>query len=219
VTVFPVSAPSSQDESGGASAQAPAKATKEQLAAADAGEGKDRRSFWDRFRLAQVDQGKAASEATVEQKVEQVPKKKPVILEEVIVTGSRIPTTAKEGPQPVRVYTREQIDQSGQVTLADFLNTLPDVPRASPESSFGNNFAGRTTVNIHGLPQGTSLLLINGRRLETSGGGGAGGAYFDLGNIPLAAIERIDMMPVGASAIYGSDALAGAVNIIPQKGL
>jgi len=78
------------------------------------------------FRVAQVDQGQASEPSTVRQD-EQASKKKPVQLEEVVVTGSRIPHAAGEGPQEVKTYTKEQIDQSGQTTVADFLNSLPSV--------------------------------------------------------------------------------------------
>jgi iron complex outermembrane receptor protein len=169
-------------------------------------EGK--RSSSDGFRLAQVDQGQTPGPSTVEKQAEQASKKKPVILEEIIVTGSRIPTTAQEGAQPVRVYTQQQIDQSGQGTIAEFLSTLPDVSLNSIDSSLGN-YADQTSVRLHGLPVGTTLVLLNGRRVQINNYG-----FFDLNNIPVSAVERIEVLPVGASAIYGADSLAGAVNIV-----
>jgi iron complex outermembrane receptor protein len=129
-------------------------------------------------------------------------------LEGVVVTGSRIPRTAKEGSQEVRTYTKEQIDNSGQTTIADFLSTLPEVSTVSIDSPVGN-FADQTTVRLHGLPTGTTLVLLNGRRVEINNYG-----FFDLNNIPISAIERVEVMPVGSSAIYGADSLAGTVNII-----
>src|SRR5258705_2523535 len=90
--------------------------------------------FWDRFRLAQMDQGKAASDTSVEKQDEQASRKTLVQLEEVIVTGSRIPTLAGQGAQDVKIYTREKIEQSGQTTVANFLNTLPDVSIAVTEN-------------------------------------------------------------------------------------
>src|SRR5437773_411001 len=137
-----------------------------------------------------------------------------VFLEEVVVTGSRIPLTATEGSQDVKVYAREQIDQSGQTTVADFLNTLPDVSISTNENAF-QTFEGSTTVQLHGLPLGTTLLLINGRRVQTSGG--TFGTFFDLNNIPLVAVDRIEVVSEGSSAIYGSDAIAGVVNVILRK--
>jgi iron complex outermembrane receptor protein len=169
------------------------------------------KSFWDRFRLAQVDQGQSSGPSTVEKQDDQAAKKKPV-LEEVIVTGSRIPLLAgQRSVQPVRSYTRDVIESSGQSTMGEFLNTLPDVSIFS-QSSLQLGFAGVQTVQLHGLPVGTTLTLLDGRRLETSQLG-----LFDLSNIPVSAVERVEMLPVGASAVYGADALAGAVNFILRK--
>jgi len=169
------------------------------------------KSFWDRFRLAQVDQGKTSSDSTVEKQDDQASKKKPIILEEIVVTGSRIPTLAGQQVQPVRTYTREDIERSGQTTVANFLNNLPDVSTAFREVANGTGLP-ITSVKLHGLPVGTTLSLLDGRRLEGNVFG-----FSDLSNIPAAAIERVEVLPVGASAIYGADALAGAVNIILRK--
>jgi iron complex outermembrane receptor protein len=166
------------------------------------------------FRVAQVAQGQAAGAASVEKQDEQAPKKKLVQLEEVVVTGSRIPTVAGQQVVPLRSYTREDIEQSGQTTVADFLNTLPDVSTSVSENGFSTGSPGQTTVRLHGLPVGTTLVLLNGHRLETSAQG-----YFDLSNIPVSVVERVEVLPVGASAIYGADALAGAVNIILRRDL
>ena len=187
----------------------------EAVASSHTGEGsgdESKKSFWDRFRVAQMDQGKAAGDSSVERQEEQASKKKPIQLEEVVVTGSRIPTHTKEGPQEVKVYTQEKIDQSGQTTVSDFLNTLSDVSIAIREQGFQTSL-GATTVRLHGLPIGTTLVLVNGRRLETSGSQ-ARADFFDLNNIPTAIVEKIEVVPQGSSAIYGSDALAGVVNII-----
>jgi len=173
------------------------------------------KSFWDRFRLAQLDQGKTSSEASVERQDEQASEKKPVQLEEVIVTGSRIPQAAKEGAQDVKVYAKQQIEQSGQATVADFLNTLPDVSVAIAENGH-QTFGGSSTVQLHGLPIGATLVLLNGRRVETSGSQ-ARSDFFDLNNIPLAAVDRIEVLANGSSAVYGSDAIAGVVNILLKR--
>jgi iron complex outermembrane recepter protein len=167
----------------------------------------------DAVRVAQADQGRTSTPSTVEKPDEQASKTKPIQLEEVVVTGSRIPEPAGATVQPIQIYTREMIQQSGQTSIADFLNTLPDVSISSNEAGF-QTFAGQTTVALHGLPIGTTLVLLNGRRVESSYNG-----FFDLSNIPAAAVERIEVLPVGGSAVYGSDALAGAVNIILRKDL
>jgi len=163
-------------------------------------------------RVAQVDQGTAGPPAVENGDDQKIDKKKKEGLSEIVVTGTRIPVAATEGAQEVRVYTRQQIDQSGQSTVADFLNTLPVVSVATGESGY-QTLGGATTVQLHGLPVGTTLVLLNGRRLETSGSQ-AFASFFDLNNIPLAAVERIEVLSQGASAIYGSDAIAGVVNII-----
>jgi iron complex outermembrane receptor protein len=172
-------------------------------------EGK--KSSSDGFRLAQANPGQAQGAASVEKPDEKSSEKKTEQLQVVIVTGSRIPTTAGSEVQPVRNYTREDIETSGQTTIGEFLNTLPDVSTYQ-NSSMQLGFAGMQTVQLHGLPVGATLILLDGRRLETNISG-----FFDLSNIPLAAVERIEISPVGASAIYGADGLAGAVNTILRK--
>jgi iron complex outermembrane receptor protein len=168
------------------------------------------------FRVAQVDQGQTSGPSSVE-KSDQASEKKPVSLEEIVVTGSRIPHAGKEGPQEVQVYSREQIEQSGQNTVANFLNVLPSVSVAIGENGLQTP-GGITTVSLRGLPVGTTLVLLNGRRVETSGSGGFLD-IFDLNNIPLAAVERIEVLAEGSSAVYGSDAIAGVVNIVLKKSI
>jgi iron complex outermembrane receptor protein len=183
-------------------------------AGSDEVKGDQNKSFWDRFRVAQVDQGQTSGPSAVETKDEQGSKKR-LQLEEVIVTGSRIPQAAKGGAQDVKVYDREQIEQSGQTTIADFANTLTSASLASTENGFQTSF-GATTIQLHGLPVGTTLVLIDGRQVQVSGAQ-AFTDVFDLNNIPLAAVERIEVLPVGSSAVYGSSAIAGVVNIILKK--
>jgi iron complex outermembrane receptor protein len=92
---------------------------------------------------------------------------------------------------------------------------LPSVSVGITESGAQTSY-GSTTVQLRGLPFGTTLVLIDGRRIETSGLQ-SGNDFFDLNNIPLAAVERIEVVPDGSSAIYGSDAIAGVVNIVLRK--
>jgi iron complex outermembrane recepter protein len=135
-----------------------------------------------------------------------------VLLEEVVVTGSHIARPPSDGALDVRVYSAQQIARSGRTTVADFINTLPSVSIAVQEQANVQHPGGGTTVRLRGLPVGTTLLLIDGRRVETSGTQ-SGSNFFDLNNIPLAAIERIEVLASGASAIDGSDASAGVVNL------
>jgi iron complex outermembrane receptor protein len=133
-------------------------------------------------------------------------------LEEIVVTGSRLSHSANESAQDIRIYSREEIDRSGQTAVAEFLNTLPSISVANTVGGFQHNF-GATTVQLRGLPVGTTLVLLNGRRVQTSGNQSREN-FFDLNNIPLAAVDRIEVVANGASAIYGSDAIAGVVNVI-----
>ena len=169
-----------------------------------------RPKIYHRFRLAQLEQttpGEARIASNVAPAIDSD--------QEVVVTGSRLGRAKTEGPVPVQVYDRERIERSGQTTISDFLNTLPAVSTSTPEN--GGVFAGQTTIQLRGLAQGTTLVLINGRRLQNGGATAYYGGYFDLNNIPAAAVERIEIVPQGSSAVYGSDALAGVVNIILKK--
>ena len=130
-------------------------------------------------------------------------------LEKVVVVGSRLPAAEAQTAQDVHIYERERIDRSGQATVSDFLATLPEVSLKSVESS---NLS--TTVRLRGAVQGSPLILINGRRTQPVTGGAAFPGYFDLNTIPLSLVDRIEILPVASSAIYGGEGLAGVVNIV-----
>jgi iron complex outermembrane recepter protein len=135
-------------------------------------------------------------------------------LEPVVVTGSRFTRTAEEqSAQEVLIYDRARIERSGQSTVADFLATIPQVSLNSLESTFG-----ATSVRLRGAPEGSALILINGRRTMPVTGSVALIGFFDLNTIPLSMIERIEVLPNGSSAIYGGEALAGVVNIVLRSG-
>lgn len=142
-------------------------------------------------------------------------------LKPVLVTGSRIPELPMERSHAVRIYDRVQIQNSGQDTVTGFLNTLPDVS-LSTTNSFTNGEqtdGGQTAVQLHGMPVGTTLVLINGEPTGPNGlsTGTFSGGFFDLNTIPVAAVKRIEVLANGSSAIYGSDAIAGVVNIVLRK--
>src|SRR5262245_5453496 len=130
-------------------------------------------------------------------------------LETVTVTGSRLKSVAEQTAQEVRTYDRRRIERSGQTTVADFLATVPEVSINSLESTFG-----ATSVRLRGAREGSTLILINGRRTQAVTGDAALIGFFDLNTIPLALIDHIDVLPNGSSAIYGGEALAGVVNIV-----
>ncbi len=138
--------------------------------------------------------------------------------EKTVITGSNIKRVDAEPVAPVEVITREQIERTGRPTVADVLRNIPS-NTASFNESFANSFApGAAGISLRGLGQKTTLVLINGRR--TSGYGFAQNlqdSFVDLNSIPTSAVERIEILKDGASAIYGSDAIAGVVNIILRK--
>lgn len=139
-------------------------------------------------------------------------------VEQITITGSRLSGNTQGGAQDTRVYTRDYIDRSGQNTVADFLNTLPTASVAATNETSFQTYGGMTTVNLRGLPSGTTLVLLNGRRVQTSGPTALYGSdFFDLNNIPLAAVDRIEVVSSGSSAIYGADAIAGVVNVVLKK--
>ncbi|MCC4594383.1 TonB-dependent receptor [Xanthomonas campestris pv. phormiicola] len=137
-------------------------------------------------------------------------------LDRITVTGSNIPRTNTETPSPVQVVTRQEIDRTGKSTVAEYLQTLTSDGAGSIPKTFGNGFAGGGAgISLRGLGAGSTLVLLNGRRMATYGLADDGQKVFtDLSTIPLDAVERIDILKDGASAIYGSDAIAGVVNII-----
>ncbi|NKI35016.1 TonB-dependent receptor [Wenzhouxiangella sp. XN79A] len=135
-------------------------------------------------------------------------------LDRVEVTGSRIKRTDIEGALPVTVIDREQIEFSGKTSVADLLRDTPFNSAGSfrPQSgSSAQSFAG---VSLRALGSGRTLVLIDGKRAPVAPNVGAGQ---DLNSIPLAAVERIEILSDGASAIYGSDAIGGVINIITRK--
>ncbi|MEE7566089.1 TonB-dependent receptor plug domain-containing protein, partial [Xanthomonas sp. Kuri4-3] len=136
-------------------------------------------------------------------------------LDRITVTGSNIPRTDTETPSPVQVVTRQEIDRTGKTTVAEYLQTLTSDGSGSIPKSFGNGFAGGGAgISLRGLGAGSTLVLLNGRRMATYGLADDGQKVFtDLSTIPLDAVERVEVLKDGASAIYGSDAIAGVVNI------
>ena len=140
-------------------------------------------------------------------------------VEKIEVTGSNIKRVDQETVAPVEIITREQIERTGQATVADVLRNIPANTGGSFSESFANSFAsGASGLSLRGLGQKTTLVLLNGRR--TAGYGFAQNlqdSFVDLNSIPTSAVERIEVLKDGASAIYGSDAIAGVVNIILRK--
>ncbi|WP_298439338.1 TonB-dependent receptor [uncultured Ferrimonas sp.] len=133
-------------------------------------------------------------------------------VERIEVTGSRIKRVDMEGSSPVAVITAEEIKATGITRIEDFLNDMPQI-FAGQTSGLANGATGTATVDLRGLGSTRTLVLVNGRRLP-SGSPAAGGIGADVNQIPAAFVERIEVLTGGASATYGSDAVAGVVNFI-----
>ncbi len=140
-------------------------------------------------------------------------------LQRVEITGSNIKRTDAETASPVHTITRDDIQKSGKTTIADVLLGLNGNSNGSVPLSFGVGFAaGASGVSLRGLGANSTLILLNGRRMAPYGLADDGQRTFvDLSTIPLDAVERVDIVKDGASAIYGSDAIAGVVNIITRQ--
>lgn len=131
---------------------------------------------------------------------------------EIVVTGSRIARPDLQSSTPVAVVTAERIQQTGASNIQDVLATLPAVGQnvSRTSSNFSNTGNGTATVNLRNLGSSRTLVLIDGRRTL----GIAGTSAVDVNNIPTDLIQRIDVVTGGASAVYGSEAIAGVVNFV-----
>ena len=193
----------------------------------------------------------SAAEETVESEEDDSKEMKLIKLESVEVLGTHIRRSDFEGPSPVSSYDADYIRTTGANTVADFINQLPQAysgvaaGRASAPNELNPEFGQRTEssfpffnyilgaadappgqtgvsgVSLRGLGAGSTLVLIDGRRVAQSGAGNrstdTGQGFVDLNTIPLGMIERIELITDGASAIYGADAIAGVINIVLKK--
>jgi iron complex outermembrane receptor protein len=143
------------------------------------------------------------------------PAQNPAPVAEVIVTGSNIRRVDAETASPIQIISQEEIQRTGKTTIGEYLQTLTVDGAGSVPKTFGNGFAsGASGVSLRGLGAGSTLVLLNGRRIAPYGLADDGQKVFtDLSVIPLEAVERVEVLKDGASAIYGSDAIAGVVNI------
>src|SRR5947207_1488207 len=133
-----------------------------------------------------------------------------ITVEEVIVTGSNIPTSEEVGPNPVDTYRKDDITRLGVRSATDLIQKLP---AATGSAINENNVAsgdGRVEINLRGILAKETLVLQDGRRLAPVG---FAGDTVDLNTIPLGLIDHIDVLKDGASAIYGADAVAGVFNV------
>jgi len=144
------------------------------------------------------------------------------VVPEVIVTGTSIKRSDAETALPVTVLKADDIARTGATTVEELFQQV------SAASSSGNTVAAQatgfqtgsiSTISLRGLGSGRTLVLINGRRSSVYGGSsnGAAGSSVDISAIPIAAIDHVEILKDGASAIYGSDAIAGVVNFILKQ--
>jgi iron complex outermembrane recepter protein len=140
---------------------------------------------------------------------------------EVVVTGSHI-RGVENTPSPMITLTRDEIEKSGFGNVSQLIASLPQNFAAGASQNVNanvsrggseNNQSLGSGINLRGLGTGGTLTLLNGHRLAPSGEG----TFVDISLIPLSAIERIEVLPDGASAIYGSDAIGGVVNVITRN--
>ena len=153
---------------------------------------------------------------TVEESVEESPTEAENV-EKIEVTGSHIKQVDLEGRTPVQTLDREYLEKTGYNSVGDVLRELSansfGSARERSGSSTGSSTGSVTEVSLRGLGANRTLVLINGRRIAKDGTTGSA----DLNLIPLAATERIDVLKDSSSAIYGTDAIGGVVNIITKK--
>jgi len=129
-------------------------------------------------------------------------------LETIVVTGSRIRRVDIENASPVFVIDKAAIEKTGAVTIGDLIQKTPSIAGAATNPQVNNGGgSGASTVSLRGLGSARTLLLVNGRRF----------VYADVNSIPVNLVERIEILKDGASAVYGSDAVAGVVNFILRR--
>ncbi|MFT5756069.1 MAG: iron complex outermembrane receptor protein [Alteromonadaceae bacterium] len=139
-------------------------------------------------------------------------------VERIEVTGSHIKRADMEGPSPVTSLSADDIAKSGVTDLIGLFTKLPMAGQgtfSTQGNSSDNTSNGGSSVSLRGLGADSTLILVNGRRVAVSPfANNIDTAFVDINNIPLAAIKRVDILKDGASATYGSDAIAGVINII-----
>ncbi|MCV2356530.1 TonB-dependent receptor [Paucibacter sp. B2R-40] len=135
-------------------------------------------------------------------------------LERIEVTGSSIKRISSEGALPVQIISAKEIARTGATSVSDVLRNLPAMQGFQiADTAVGTNSGGTSFANIHDIGTQYTLVLLNGRRIAPTGAG----STVNLNSIPMSAIDRIEVLTDGASALYGSDAIAGVVNFVLKK--
>lgn len=135
--------------------------------------------------------------------------------EVIVVTGSTIERKQLTTPAPVSIIGKADLDASGRTTVGDIIQQLPSQTNGT-NANVNNGGDGTTRVDLRGLGPQRTLVLLNGRRMVPVFNG-FGNASVDLNSIPLAVVDRVEVLKDGASAVYGSDAIAGVVNLITRR--
>ncbi len=132
--------------------------------------------------------------------------------EAIVVTGSRLPSTDLTGAAPLTILDRNEIEATGSTSIGELVRELP-VASASASDTAGRGNDGSANVALRGLSAVNTLVLVNGRRMLSNSSGGT----VDLNSVPFEAVDRVEVLQDGASAVYGTDAVAGVVNIILRR--
>lgn len=144
-------------------------------------------------------------------------------IEKIEVTGSRLKGVDMEGANPLQVFTAEELINKGYDNVASFLRDLPQAASAGTFTENGNvggsdgTPPGAAGVSLRGLGSSSTLVLVNGRRVAVDSFSNGFDSFVNVNAIPMAAIERIDVLTDGAASVYGSDAIAGVINFILKK--
>jgi iron complex outermembrane receptor protein len=170
--------------------------------------------FWSRFRVAQAGQPSRA-----ESSVDSAARGNRADLEEVLVTGTHI--RGVDNPTvPLTVIDRQFIDSTGMTTTVQLIESLPQNFALVNQTVTGGQLSGNSfstiqgsSINLRGIGEGTTLTLVNGRRMPL----GYDGSAVNVAGLPLSAMERVEVLTDGASALYGSDAVGGVVNFVFRK--
>jgi len=141
------------------------------------------------------------------------------IIEELVIrgrplTGSRFKQINANAFNPVEIITSSEIRLTGAQTMAELMRFTPEVAGNSTSTAVSNGGNGSASVTLRGLPATNTLVLVNGQRVANNA---LDGSSVDLNSIPLAAVDRIEILKTSGSSIYGSDAIAGVVNVILKK--
>jgi len=158
--------------------------------------------------------GAAGTAYAQDQNATQDQNNQPQTLQTIVVTGSHIRRVDLETSNPVVAVSAQQIAATGKMTLGDVMQKLPVITGGIQTPNVNNGGgSGQTLVGLRGLGSSRTLVLVDGQRVLSSGAA-TNGAGVDLNTIPASAVERIEVLTDGASAVYGSDAIGGVINII-----